>query len=837
MSVPRTPSTLERWLPSMFQRRLALLLSLALLSMLFLAAKTAHLAILRHDDALAEAQARLVRHQWTPTVRGKILDRKGRVLARDRAGYDLAIDYQLLSGEWADKAGRDFARSCYREQWPTLPEAQRDQLIRVATETFEAYASSSRDELAALAGCSREEVDAALENIRARVRKMGDVQRARATERELKAANERNEIVTPELEASIRRRTDQPIREERSAHRLPFRLTDEAAFRAQFLMAETFEVQPIPGELGPRSTTHLSRLPGVHLFDSGEREYPGESVVVDLDRSTFPSTMTERSTLHMTVDGVASHIVGWMRDEVRNTDIGTTNAEEPDSTGFVSRAQFLRNNRAANDEAVISTGEGTLVDRGEYRPGDRVGAFGIERGREHDLRGLRGYVTRHVDTETSTTLTAKPGHDLTLTIDVALQARIQAIMSPQAGLARVQPWHRPAGETASPTMPDGTPINGAAVVLDIDTGEIMAMVSMPECSRGTLADAERSREFFNDPVARPLVNRCIDEAYPPGSIVKPIMLSGSVTRGDHALNATIACNGHLLPNNENMYRCWIFKRSQHGKRYTHTGILGHELDGSEAIMVSCNVYFFTLGRKLGPAGVDDVFHWFGLGEGWDLGIGHEYPGNVGRPRASPQDRLGDAIQMGIGQGPVTWTPLHAANAYATLARYGYKITPRLVRDARAPEPKDLRLDAHAVSTALDGLRRSVNERMGTGNHLTIAGAEEPIFNASNVDIWGKTGTAEAPDIRAKAEPTPPNEISSDSDGENPTPPSAKDPADKKGEVLRHGDHSWFVVLVGPRGDRPRYVISVIMEYAGSGGKVSGPICNQIVHALTAEGYL
>src|SRR5437899_1104902 len=164
--------------------------------------------------------------------------------------------------------------------------------------------------------------------------------------------------------------------------------------------------------------------------------------------------------------------------------------------------------------------------------------------------------------------------------------------------------------------------------------------------------------------------------------------------------------------------------------------------------------------------------------------------------------------MGIGQGPVAWTPLHAAAAYATLARGGIKIAPRLIIGEKRPEPVDINLDPAAVAEALEGLNRAVNEHEGTGNHLTMeGGVEEPIFNATGIKIWGKTGTAAA------------SPLIGDPDGEGP----------RGREILEAGDHSWFVIMVGKH--EPRYVISVVTDFGGSGGKVSGPICNQIIYAL------
>ena len=114
---------------------------------------------------------------------------------------------------------------------------------------------------------------------------------------------------------------------------------------------------------------------------------------------------------------------------------------------------------------------------------------------------------------------------------------------------------------------------------------------------------------------------------------------------------------------------------------------------------------------------------------------------------------------------------------------------------------------------MEGLSRAVGDDLGTGHAITFDGVKEPIFNAPGVRLWGKTGTAAA------------SPVVGDPDGEGPSDRT----------VLVSGDHSWFVVLVGR--DRPRYAISVVIDFGGSGGKVSGPITNQIVHALIAEGYL
>ena len=184
------------------------------------------------------------------------------------------------------------------------------------------------------------------------------------------------------------------------------------------------------------------------------------------------------------------------------------------------------------------------------------------------------------------------------------------------------------------------------------------------------------------------------------------------------------------------------------------------------------------------------------------------------------DRRGEgdfeAIMLGIGQGRFTWTPLHAANAFAILARHGRRLPPTLIRGAGASPPgPDRTLDPKAVDAAIAGLEASVTKNHGTGSRLRYGpGDYEPIFDVDPVRIWGKTGTAQAPPMR----------IDLDGDG-----------------VLGDQDrieglhHAWFVGYAGEQ--EPEYAFAVVVEHGGSGGRVAGPIANQVIHALMETGYL
>lgn len=801
-SVHGRTGVLKDFIPSMFKRRLLLLLALAGAAFVPLVGQMARLTLLQAAQARTEAEARLVRRQWTPTVRGTILDRKDRVLAQDRPSYDVTIDYQVLSGEWARERATRLVRRAAGSRWRDLSPSERAYRIEVVRGLCEAHLDRSWDALAQAAGVSRGELDQKRKDIVERVERMYQTIVDRRRAEELVALRGRDQPISIADQEAIERRATQPIHEQGIPHVLLSRVADSVAFSVRLLEDQTVPLVPAeqapPSDVAFEGIDEIDMIPGLRVIDAGDRDYPYENVTVELDGTTLPSPVRTPGIVDVRVEGVATHILGWVRDQVQKEDVD-------------QRREAIRTSEAFSRRVLTQAGQ----DRGAYQTIDRVGHVGIERSFESELRGLRGLRETKLDTGAESVLAAEPGKPVRLTIDINLQARIHAAMTPELGLARVQPWHH----QDSAYMPEGTVLNGAAVVLDVDTGDILAMVSTPSFSRQRMR--EHPESVFADQVNVPFLNRAIAKSYTPGSVVKAMVLAEAITRGNYTSDQRIACTGHLLPNQPNLYRCWIYKRFG----TTHSAFLGHDLSGPEAIMTSCNIFFFTLGRRLGAEGITETFRDFGVGEGFGLGIGDEFPGQIG---ARGKDgklavRPEDAIQMAIGQGPVVWTPLHAASAYATLARGGVVVPPRITLDAAPgvtrPKGREIRLNPEGVAESLEGLKLSVNDKNGAGNHLSIPNAggarEELIFNVPGVMVWGKTGTADAPDQKY------------DPDGEGP----------KGSEVARAGDHSWFVVLVGPQGDRPRYAISVVMDYAGSGAKVSGPICNQIIHALVAEGYL
>lgn len=791
---------MRKAIPSMFHRRLVLLGAMMALAFLPLAGRLGWVTLARGAEARASAESRLIRETWEPTVRGRILDRHGRVLAHDRPSYDLAVSYDVITGAWARSQAERFARRAHRDAWSGLTPDEREERVRGYLPAYERRVEQMWSLMAQAARVDPDQIEAQRRAVIERVERMQAAVTAKRLEVERERLVRAGIRVGPDEESRIRRIANAPIEEKTISHAIVSGVPDDVGFRMMRL-AERDGPMFASGEAGEAALEERQPLlPGLRVIDATERVYPFDLMRVEIDRSTLPGPLKGDGAMQVEVEEIAGLMLGSVRRVVFREDIER-------------RRERLGEDPDLRERALTENG----VDTGRYVPADdRVGHTGIEAAMEDRLRGFRGLRRTNLQTRAVEHRAAVPGEDVRLTIDIQLQARVRAILDPRTGLTRVHPWHQ------NEHLPAGEELDAAAVVLDIPTGEILAMVSMPEpprdgdwSSRGL--DGEALERYLA--VRTPFVNRAVGKPYQPGSIVKALILCGAVREGVYTPGDRIKATGHYFPDRPDAFRSWIYKQYP---GTTHADQLGRDPDDSDALMVSSNVFFFTLGDRLGPSGVAEVYRAFGVGEPFGLGLGGEWPGSIGglsnRVNDGSDLERHDAIFLGIGQGPITWTPLHAADAYATIARGGHRIVPRLVSDeGAAPRVENLNLPSRAVRNTLDGLRRAVTDwDFGTGTRITIGDQRERIFNAPGVSLWGKTGTADASPIVWK--------------------PGGPD-SDEPGVVVRDGDHSWYVVLVGDEGSGPRYAVAVVVDFGGSGGRVSGPIANQVVHALIQEGYL
>ena len=748
------------------------LAALAIIATLFL--QVVRLSVAEHGEHLKNVERFLSDSRWLPASRGSIRDRNGVVLATDRTSWDVLLQYDAIDGGWARSRARKAALEAIgRDAWRELSPEARDAEIDRHEDAF----ARLLDEQVFLpiikaGGLTRDEFEARLGAIMTRVERQAVSYRENRKE-----ALRRKYGGDAPIDVIAKERAPSQL----DAHVILENVEPETAFLFQQLQVT------IPGT--------------VSVEPSMRRVRPFDETKVVVDRSDFPSPVRSSRAVELELDGVADHIVGYVRDVY---------AEDVAARPFRTR-----------DGAEDLKG---------YREGrDQIGSRGVERTAEDALRGTRGKVMSDLRSGGEERIDPIAGLDVDLTIDIKLQAKLHGILMPEVGLARVAQyqvgWEKDGTPKRGP-LPVGTDLNAAIVVLDIDTGEILAAVSSPTLADGrAMTKEDRARDL-------PMLFRPFEGSYPPGSILKPIIVCAAAAEGVLGPDEKIDCRGHYFPDRDDMLRCHVFRPAE-GRTATHG-----PLDAPGALARSCNIFFYTLGDRLGVDRLVPWFEKFGMGARPNAGLAYERrdvveqpdggklertivvgeaTGSIPRlaaPDGAPpkRDRVSEAL-LGIGQGALTWTPLQAAQAYATIARGGVVVQPTIFKSLVGQRTNiDLGIPGWAIDECFAGLRAAVAEGYGSGHHITLRdGTREPLFDVPGVRIWGKTGTATAAPLK----------IDLDGDGT---------------EERIQTDHAWFVGLAGGEGGRPRFSIAVILEHGGSGGKVAGPIAVEAIRALASEGY-
>ena len=400
-------------------------------------------------------------------------------------------------------------------------------------------------------------------------------------------------------------------------------------------------------------------------------------------------------------------------------------------------------------------------------PDFRIGKSGIERSFDEVLRGRFGvrYVEVNAFGIPIRTLSQKEsieGSKISLTIDLRLQQFIA---------------ERIKDVVASVT------------VLDVKTGEIIAMVSSPSFDPNKFVEGV-SRDYWKELVQdprKPLNNKPISATYPPGSTFKLMVVIAALESKINPLNK-VYCNG-TYQLGRRTFHCW--DKKGHGS-----------MDMSDAIKHSCNTYFFDTSNKIGIEKITEVAKRFGYGEYFDVSLfgvkSGNVPSNEWKQKVFKQPWVGgDTLNTAIGQGFVLATPLQMAVVTARLANGGTPIKPYLVKNKNIySQYQDLKdkpiADKKHIDFVLEGMRRVVNEAGGTayGKRIDIKGFE----------MAGKTGTSQ---VISKREDEMSNE-----------------------EAASHQNHAIFVGLA-PVGN-PKYSISVVVEHGGAGSAAAAPIGKDVL---------
>jgi len=468
----------------------------------------------------------------------------------------------------------------------------------------------------------------------------------------------------------------------------------------------------------------------------------------------------------------------------------------------------------------------------ELRPGETCGISGVERLAETALRGIRGRIVEDFDGTQLERTSPVAGADVALTIDMELQEYVLQCLA-----TAVESCAHPSG--------------GAAVVIDVATREVLALASYPVYPAS--ADRDEFERLRRDARRAPLRFRAVAGTYPPGSTCKAITLVGALAEGLASPQERIHCTGHLLPDQPNAFRCWIY--NEYGT--THDAAQPEGLDAEAAVCHSCNIYFYKLGGRLGPQRLCEWFDRFGLGRTAGTGLIEEASGIV--PTAGWLRRTrgrgfqpSDAWNWAIGQGEVTTTPLQAANVAASVAS-GLWAPVRLLRDEVVPAPprpaesSTSKLPEQPLRVLRTGMWRVVNDPGGTAFKYARLSRRDYV-------LCGKTGSAQAepiptaywytfewPDGRRERVRAYLEEDALAAFDE-PRPRRVGRHVAEKYPELEEGEsppaHAWFMGYTQradtPPGAAPAgrvYAIAVLIEFGGSGGRVAAPVARQIAEWL------
>ncbi|MBJ79377.1 MAG: penicillin-binding protein 2 [Nitrospinae bacterium] len=419
----------------------------------------------------------------------------------------------------------------------------------------------------------------------------------------------------------------------------------------------------------------------------------------------------------------------------------------------------------------------------KYALGDMIGRDGLEDIYEFNLKGEKGFKEVEVDVsgrelKTLRKLPPESGDSLVLTLDVRVQKKLEEWMD---------------------EISKEDPVEGSVVVMKVQTGEIIAMVSKPSFDPNLFA-AGISRTKWNGLLRdgkHPLQNRAIDGQYPPGSTYKLVTAYAALAENLIDPESTIFCPGHFRLG-RGRYRCW--KKRGHGAVNLH-----------DALVQSCDVYFYTLGYRLGVDNLAKYAKKLGLGARTGVRLNGEKPGLVPsiqwKKKARNKPWLpGETISASIGQGYNLVTPLQNASMVSTVANGGLLVKPYLVKKTEDSEGKviqeffpeivrNVEFDPEILKHLKEGLRGVVNEPRGTGRRARL----------KNIVVSGKTGTAQV--VRMK-----------DSDKINPE--------DETPYLFR--DHAWFVAFAPY--EKPEVAVSVIIEHGGHGGATAAPIARKVLES-------
>ncbi len=398
-----------------------------------------------------------------------------------------------------------------------------------------------------------------------------------------------------------------------------------------------------------------------------------------------------------------------------------------------------------------------------YRAKDLVGRDGVEKYYDSYLAGVDGGIQIQVDNrgrQVKTLGLKEPinGKDLRLTIDIDLQKASDAALEGK---------------------------RGAIIVMDPNTGEVLALSSSPGFDPNIFVrpeDSSKRVKLVRNNRVYPLLNRAIAGLYQPGSIFKIVLATAALDKGKIERQTRFNCSGSFTLGT-GRFACW--KEDGHKSQNV-----------VDALMNSCNIFFYNTGRVLGIDNIEEYSKIFGFGRPTGIDLPGEVkgivPGRFWKRRVKKDSWYeGDTINLSIGQGFILVTPIQVLEMISIIANNGKSVKPFIVKKIGASDVKpavrhNLNFNKNAIKSVKDGLYKVVNTQNGTGKRARLEG----------VTVCGKTGTAQNP---------------------------------------RGKTHAWFSGFAPV--DNAKISLVVFLEHGGKGGLEPCEIAKDIFAVAKSKGYL
>ncbi len=403
-------------------------------------------------------------------------------------------------------------------------------------------------------------------------------------------------------------------------------------------------------------------------------------------------------------------------------------------------------------------------------PTAKIGKCGIEKYYEKSLFGKIGIKELEVNSKRQIVRTinekpSTPGETLELTINADLQHSVYKILSEQ--------------------------ISGVCIVMDIETGAILALVSYPGYDINVFSKQVSHKllqRIYSNP-AKPLINKAVSGLYAPGSTFKIITALAGLHYGVITKKTRFFCPGYCSLGKHKFY-CWKWKYGGHGS-----------LTVQEALEQSCDCFFYNLSSRLNPDNIAKVANDFGLGCSTGIDIPNERSGLIPTRTWKYEKRkqkwtTGDSYNMSIGQGYVLTTPIQLVKMVAVFVNGLRSITPHLYKNFKSDSVKPLEYNNEHIQVVIDGMYDVVNSPMGT--------ARKSAIKDERFEFAGKTGSSQVRRIS-----------------------SAQRALGKTvSDLYEQKDHALFIAFAPA--DYPKYAVCVVIEHGGGGASVAAPIARNVL---------